>query len=167
MRASAQAPARHTTRFTEEEPSHPLHAAHNPTTPQPWTLFLWPYQGVKPQTLQFTAFLTTITTALDLLQKGLLQSWQSLGVTKRSLQLQRAKWCRATILTTQLNSSRKPRPVATSALNSPKKTPRPILNLTRHNLYGSDAAISPSKRGFQTRPVYSPPKSFLPLHLWD
>lgn len=94
VKASAQAPAHCTTCFTKQEPSHPLHTAHDPITLEPWTSLLWSYQGVKTQTLQFTTFLATIIPALNLLLRGLLQSWQDLGVTKKSHQLQHAEWCR-------------------------------------------------------------------------
>ena len=121
VRASAQAPARCTTHFTEEQLSHHLYTAHDLITPEPWTSLLWPYQKVKTQTLQFTTFLATMITALNLLQKGLLQSWQGLGVTKKSYNMLNDAGA-TIILTTQLNSSGKSRPVASSALNSPKKT---------------------------------------------
>jgi len=65
-----------------------------PPTPRPGHRCFGCNQGVKAQTPQFTAFLTTIIIGLNLLQKGLLQSWQGLGVTEGSLQLQPAAWCR-------------------------------------------------------------------------
>lgn len=64
-----------------------------PISPEPWASFLWPYSGVKHQTLQFIAFPASIVTAPSLLPKGLLELSQGSGVTKKSLQLHHTEWC--------------------------------------------------------------------------
>lgn len=70
-------------------------------------------------------------------------------------------------LSTQLNSPRKPRPVTSSDLSSPKKNSKTCFNLDQAQLVWLWHSNFPSKGGSQTQPVHSPPSSSLPLHLCD
>lgn len=109
-RAQAQVPAHH----TKEELSHPLYT----NTPGPWTSLLRPQQGIKSQITEIHYFSCHYQYSSEFVTKMTYASTEHSGVAKQSLQLQHTEWCMVNqYLHHKLNSTKNPKPVASSALN--------------------------------------------------
>lgn len=108
--AQAQVPAHH----NKEELSHPLYT----NTPGPWTSLLWPQQGIKSQITEIHYFSCHYQYSSEFVTKMTYASMEHSGVARQSLQLQHTEWCMVNqYLHHKLNSTKNPKPVASSALN--------------------------------------------------